>query len=227
MKLKAVLEWIDGVLETGKFDDVSNNGLQIGRRSDEVRKVAFAVDASLASVRDAAAAGADLLVVHHGISWGGGLKRVTGSVYDIVRTAVEADLALAGYHLPLDANERVGNNFELAREMRLTAVEKAFNYHGNVIGLVGTAPDVRRIGVCSGGAGAFAPEAKELGCDLYVTGEADWGEVIAAENAGMAMECRGHYETETRGVSALMRLMRAELGIETVFISRRSEGGVK
>ena len=220
MKLKAVLDWIDGVLETGKFDDVSNNGLQIGRKADEVKKVAFAVDASLASVRAAAAAGADLLVVHHGLSWGGGIKRVTGPTYEIVRTAVEADLAVAGYHLPLDANERVGNNFELAREMKLSGIEKAFNYHGNVIGLTGRAPDGRKIGVCSGGAGSFAPEAKELGCDLYVTGEADWGEVIAAENAGMKMECRGHYETETRGVSALKRLMSEELRLETVFLPR-------
>ena len=71
MKLKKILEWFDGLLKVGDFDDVSNNGLQIAREGDDVRLVAFAVDGSLKSVKAAAAAGAQLLVVHHGISWGG------------------------------------------------------------------------------------------------------------------------------------------------------------
>ena len=44
MKLKRILDWIDGLLECGKFDDVSNNGLQIARHGEEVDKVAFARD---------------------------------------------------------------------------------------------------------------------------------------------------------------------------------------
>ena len=71
MKLKKILDWFDGVLKVGDFDDVSNNGLQIAREGDDVRLVAFAVDGSLKSVKAAVAAGAQLLVVHHGISWGG------------------------------------------------------------------------------------------------------------------------------------------------------------
>ena len=74
MKLKKILDWIDGLLKVGDFDDVSNNGLQVAREGDDVRLVAFAVDGSLKSVKAAAAAGAQLLVVHHGISWGGGIR---------------------------------------------------------------------------------------------------------------------------------------------------------
>ena len=62
MKLKKILDWIDGLLKPGDFDDVSNNGLQIAREGDDVRLVAFAVDGSLKSVKAAAAAGAQLLV---------------------------------------------------------------------------------------------------------------------------------------------------------------------
>ena len=78
-----------------------------------------------------------------------------------------------------------------------------------------------KVGVCSGGAGEFAPEAKRLGCDVFVTGEASWGEVVAAENVSMPMVCAGHYETEVYGVRALMREMRRALRVETVFIERR------
>ena len=219
MKLKKILDWCDALLECGKFDDVSNNGLQIAREGDDIRKVAFAVDGSAKSVKAASEAGAQLLIVHHGISWGGGIRRITGGEYNVVKAAMDANVALAGFHLPLDANRRVGNNWELARYFKLKNIRPAFSYHGNVIGVTGVNKHGRKIGICSGGAGEHAAEAKELGCDLYITGEASWGDVIAAENIGMEMICAGHYETETFGVKALMKAMRKALKISTVFVS--------
>ena len=239
MKLERITDWLDRTLKVADFDDVSNNGLQIDWAIEQsnnrtITTVALAVDASVKSVRAAAKAGAQLLVVHHGISWGGGIKRISGGVYNVVRAAMDANLSLAGYHLPLDANRKVGNNWELARHFRLRRVRPAFSYHGNVIGVTGVSTGVRTtalgdrtirqfdgqvIGICSGGAGEFAAEAKALGCDLFVTGEASWGDVIAAENIGMPMLCAGHYETEIFGVKALMRSMRKALGISAVFVS--------
>lgn len=221
MKLGKIVSWMDGALAVDAFaDDVSNNGVQIERDGDDVSKVAFAVDGSLASVRAAAKAGAQLLVVHHGISWGGGVKRVAGGVGAVVRAAVKADLALYACHLPLDANRTYGNNWELARFFGLKKIAPAFSYHGHVIGVTGVNKHGRKIGICSGGAGEFAETAKALGCDLYVTGEASWGDVVAAENCGMEMVCAGHYATETFGVKALARGMKRHLGVETVFLPR-------
>jgi putative NIF3 family GTP cyclohydrolase 1 type 2 len=218
MKLDRITRWLDETLDLAAFDDVSNNGLQIARSGETVTCVAFAVDGSLASVRAAAAAGAQLLVVHHGISWGGGMRRLTGGLYSVVRAAMDADLALYAAHLPLDANREVGNNWELARYLGLTRLEPAFSYHGNVIGVTGFNAHGRKIGVCSGGAGEFAEAARKLGCDLYVTGEANWSDQIAAENVGMKMVCAGHYATETFGVQALSRALARALGVKTVFV---------
>jgi putative NIF3 family GTP cyclohydrolase 1 type 2 len=176
------------------------------------------VDGSVESVRRAAAAGAQLLVVHHGISWGGGIRRLVGGEYRVAKAAMDANLALAAYHLPLDANRKYGNNWELARYLKLRRVAPAFSYHGNVIGVVGVNAHGRKIGVCSGGAGEFAAEAKRLGCDLYVTGEASWGERVAARNVEMPMVCAGHYETETFGVKALARGLAKALGVKTAFV---------
>ena len=219
MKIKRILDWFARELEIAKFDDVSNNGLQIAGPSD-VTKVAFAVDASLESVKAAAACGAQLLVVHHGISWGGGIRRLTGGVYNVVKAAMEGGVALAGYHLPLDANRKYGNNYELARYLGLKKLKPAFSYHGNIIGVTGVNPQGVKVGVCSGGAGEFAEEAKELGCGLYITGEASWGEVIAAENCGIEMICAGHYATETFGVKALARALQSKLHLRTEFLPR-------
>ena len=219
MKIKRILDWLARELEIAKFDDVSNNGLQIAGPSD-VTKVAFAVDASLESVKAAAACGAQLLVVHHGISWGGGIRRLTGGVYNVVKAAMEGGVALAGYHLPLDASRKYGNNYELARYLGLKKLRPAFPYHGNIIGVTGINPQGVKVGVCSGGAGEFAEEAKELGCGLYITGEASWGEVIAAENCGIEMICAGHYATETFGVKALARAIQSKLHLRTEFLPR-------
>ena len=224
MTTKRILDWLDRELEVGKFDDVSNNGLQVAG-PEKVAKVAFAVDASLESVKAAVACGAQLLVVHHGISWGGGIRRLTGGIFEVVRTAIEGGVAIAAYHLPLDANRKYGNNYELARFLGLKKLKPAFPYHGNVIGVTGVNPQGVKVGVCSGGAGEFAEEAKNLGCGLYVTGEASWGEVIAAENCGMEMVCAGHYATETFGVKALARAVKAKLKVATEFLQRPQSGG--
>jgi len=222
-----VLAWIERALDVKSFDDVSNNGLQIAREGDDVSLVAFAVDGSAASVKAAAAAGAQLLVVHHGISWGGGIRRIADGEYSVVKAAMDSNVALAAYHLPLDASRKYGNNWELARYLGLKRVSPAFTYHGNVIGVVGYNAHGKKIGVCSGGAGEFAAEAKRLGCDLYVTGEASWGDRVAAENVGMRMICAGHYDTETFGVKALARGVSAALGVSTVFLDRPGADGAK
>ena len=223
MTLKRIVDWLDRELEIGKFDDVSNNGLQVAGPK-QVAKVAFAVDASLESVKAAVACGAQLLVVHHGISWGGGIRRLTGGVFEVVKAAIEGGIAIAAYHLPLDANRKYGNNYELARFLGLKKLKPAFSYHGNVIGVTGVNPQGVKVGACSGGAGEFAEEAKNLGCGLYITGEASWGDVIAAENCGMEMVCAGHYATETFGVKALARAVRAKLKVATEFLPRPQSG---
>ncbi len=221
MNLSKITDWLDRTLNVSAFDDVSNNGVQIqcADFQADVSCVAFAVDASAKAVRAAADAGAQLLVVHHGISWGGGIRRVTGGIYTVVKAALDADLALYACHLPLDAHPTLGNNAGLAKAMGLKSLSPAFCYHGQKIGFVGR-QGVTRVGVCSGGAGEFAEEAQRLGCDLFVTGEANWGEMIAAENCGMRMLCLGHYETEVYGVRALAAEMRKRLRIRVVDLTR-------
>ena len=220
MKLERITAWLDKTLKVADFDDVSNNGLQVEREQgtgnrEQVRTVAFAVDASVKAVEAAAKADAQLLVVHHGISWGGGVRRVSGGVGNVIRAAIRNNIAICAYHLPLDAHPVLGNNAQLAKLLGLKKIRPAFSYHGNVIGLTGEKSGYT-VGICSGGAGEFAEEAKNLGCDVYLTGEASWGDVIAAENCGMTMLCLGHYETEVFGVRALASALKKSLKLRTV-----------
>lgn len=215
MTIDKITSWLDKTLNVSAFDDVSNNGVQIARIGDEVKSVAFAVDASVRAVEAAAAAGAELLVVHHGISWGGGIKRLDGGVYGVVKTAMDTNVAVYACHLPLDAHPTLGHNAQLAQMLKLKGVKPAFNYHGNVIGCTGTL-DGLRIGVCSGGAGEFAEEAYKLGCDVFITGEASWGDRIAAENCGINIVTLGHYETEVWGLTAVAEAMKKALVVKVI-----------
>ncbi len=95
------------------------NGIQVEHRGP-VKKIAAAVDTSARTIRGAVDAGANMLLVHHGLFWGG-LQPITGNHYSRVRFLLENDVALYSSHLPLDAHPTFGNSMLLAREVGLDA----------------------------------------------------------------------------------------------------------
>ena len=108
------------------------NGLQVENRG-AVTRIAAAVDASLATVRLAAAAKADLLLVHHGLFWAPA-HPWTGKRYELLRCLLEHDLAVYSSHLPLDAHPRLGNNAQLCAALGLKKLRPFFFDHGLFIG---------------------------------------------------------------------------------------------
>ena len=110
-------------LNLGDFDsiDSSANGIQVERKSPQLKKAAFAVDASLETFRRAVESDADLLFVHHGLFWGREMT-LRGDHYRRISYLVENDLALYGVHLPLDAHHELGNNIGIARALGLGQV---------------------------------------------------------------------------------------------------------
>ena len=138
MKLSEYVDRLDDELDTAAYADVdaSANGLQVGPDDADVERVAFAVDAAQATIEAAADAGADVLVVHHGISWGG-IERVTGRAHDRIAALIENDLALYVSHLPLDGHRERGNAAGVADAVGLSD-RKPFGEMGPVtIGTMG------------------------------------------------------------------------------------------
>jgi dinuclear metal center YbgI/SA1388 family protein len=93
------------------------NGVQVDHRGP-VTRIAAAVDTSARTIRAAVEAKANLLLVHHGLFWGG-LQPLTGPHYERVRMLLDHDVALYSAHLPLDAHPTFGNSVLLARELGL------------------------------------------------------------------------------------------------------------
>jgi len=134
---REMVEFLDSTLSLPDYKDVSINGLQVGA-PDEIERIGFAVDACLAAFRKAAEEKCQLLIVHHGLFWGG-LQSLTGAHLDRVRALLEHDVALYSAHLPLDAHETFGNSALLARELGLTPAGGFARYQTVFCGVQGTA----------------------------------------------------------------------------------------
>ncbi|MDY6764505.1 MAG: Nif3-like dinuclear metal center hexameric protein [Halobacteria archaeon] len=244
--LNEIADYFDGILRTDEWKgiDSSSNGIQV-ENSGEVEKVAFAVDAAAQTIYEAGKRDADMLVVHHGIIWGG-LERVTGQEYRRIRRLMKNDIALYVSHLPLDAHEEVGNNACLLRSLNATPTDTFGEVGGKEIGYVGRLPqpvdfdsfvyrvedlldfksdvlgfgaeEVQEIAVLTGAGGDMVGEVQETGADVYISGEPKHRAYHDAQELGMNVVFAGHYQTETFGVKALQESVEREFDVETVFI---------
>jgi dinuclear metal center YbgI/SA1388 family protein len=142
--LQEVADLLDALLRTAEVPDYPGalNGIQV-EHSGPVRRCAVAVDASLATIRGAASTGANLLIVHHGLFWGGA-QRVRGRAYERLRELFANDIAVYASHLPLDLHPTLGNNALLAQALGLTPAAGFARFQSVAVGVMGTA-DVETI----------------------------------------------------------------------------------
>ena len=132
-----IAAYLDELLDVAAVPDYSGalNGLQLDARAP-VHRIAAAVDYSRRSIDGAIAAGANLLVLHHGMFWAGA-QRLVGHAYERLRTLVEHDVAVYASHLPLDAHPTFGNNALLARELGLEPTGRFLRYQKLDVGVSG------------------------------------------------------------------------------------------
>jgi dinuclear metal center YbgI/SA1388 family protein len=225
--------------------DSSLNGIQVDNDGADVQKIAFAVDACMETFKRAAAAGAGMIFVHHGLFWGAP-ARISGILRARLDFLLKNNLALYAVHLPLDLHGETGNNAALAELLGIVDREPFGLYHGIKIGFKGRLQKpltideaARRISfngsrpvavhpfgkvenvscaVVSGGAAMEAVQALDEGLDLYITGESSHSVYHTALEGGLNMIAGGHYATEVWGVRRMMEHCGKELNIDVEFI---------
>ena len=135
--LGSIAEYLDELLRIAELPDYPNalNGVQLANRG-QVSRVAASVDISRRVIEQAIQVGANLLIVHHGMFWGG-LQPLRGSQYERLRLLLDNDIGVYSAHLPLDAHSDVGNNALLARELGLTPSGGFAEYRQLMIGVRG------------------------------------------------------------------------------------------
>jgi dinuclear metal center YbgI/SA1388 family protein len=229
---------LDALLNPTAFDDYGPNGLQVPG-NDEIGTVVTGVSASVELFERAAEQGADLVLVHHGLFWGA-IGPVDAQLRRRLKLLFDHDMALAAYHLPLDAHLEVGNNALLAAALGATDPEPFVgigvrarlsgispeDLHARVREATGgreplaflAGPDpVQTIGIVSGGAAKHLDDAIAAGLDAFVTGEPREPAMNDAREAGIHFLAAGHYATETFGVRALGDRLAAQYGIRHIF----------
>jgi dinuclear metal center YbgI/SA1388 family protein len=245
MRLKAIRDFLDETLNISNFGaDSAMNGLQV-ESSSIVKRIATAVDVSDKSIRKAAASGAGLLIVHHGLFWGDPIP-ITGVMARRIELLLSRGVSLYAAHLPLDCHPEIGNNAQLAGLLGLEKRQAFGRYHGMIIGLCGVPPRamspagiarklkktlranskifpfgperVRKLGIVSGAGASLVNDAASAGCDTLLTGETSHSSYHVAREARINLICAGHYATETVGVRALGALVSADLGLPAKFI---------
>lgn len=238
------------LLDSATTPDYPNaiNGLQLESRSP-VRGIAAAVDFSTRAIHGAVEQGANLLIVHHGMFWGG-VGPFIGPSYRTLRLLIDNDIAVYSSHLPLDRHPTLGNNVRLATELGLTPTGSFARFQNISIGVSGESDietasltararsfaksygDIRasvtasgrrtrKWGICTG-AGASAEtlgEASAAGIDTLIVGEGPHWTAIHAEEHGLAIIYAGHYATETLGVRALAQHLAERYDLPWSFIS--------
>lgn len=245
--LAAIIGWLDTLLDAGDFEDPGANGLQVPGPG-EVQTVVTGVSAHAELFARAAQERADLVLVHHGLFWRGQPQALDATMHQRLRLLFEHDMALAAYHLPLDAHPEHGNNALIAERLGAVDREGFAMHHGRPIGVrasfpgeglpvgdlllrvrdltggreplhIAAGPDpVRSIGVVSGAGTDYLNEAAAAGLDCLLTGEPAERAYGTARDNGVRFVAAGHHATETFGVQRLGELLTREFGVRHVAI---------
>ncbi len=241
-----ILAEADRLLEPIRFDDYCVNGLQVPGPAEAAR-IATGVSANAELFERAARERTDLLLVHHGLFWGSGVRAIDETLATRLKLLFEAGIALAAYHLPLDAHPELGNNALLARTLGAEQMTPFGDHHGQTIGFLATLPDggihagdliaklaaitgrpplllgdgpdtVERLAIVSGAGSDYAQEAAQAGAQALLTGEPAERVTATAAELGIHVIAAGHHATETFGITALGELLAERFELEHVFI---------
>jgi dinuclear metal center YbgI/SA1388 family protein len=245
MKKMEIIHYLDRLLDVHRIRDYSLNGLQVDFSGD-IKKIAFSVDAGNDVLHAAVEAGADLLVVHHGLLWKQPVK-IVGEQYKRLNTCFNGNLGVYAAHLPLDMHNQFGNNAQMAQQLELKEVLPFGHYQGMYIGCFGqlaspipqdrisnllenylnVAPVlhlngskmVHTIAMVSGsGSSELIAEAIDKGIDLLLMGENKHALFHDVMDNHLNIGFLGHYASETFGVKALQSHLEERFHVETVFL---------
>jgi len=235
-----LLAYANELLDVQRFPEFAPAGLQVVGAED-VTKIACGVSSSRELFERAAAAGAQLLLVHHGLFWRNEPLVVDRRQRGRLEVLFRSDITLAAYHLALDAHPEIGNNALLAAELGAVR-EREFGQVGQggrlkepctveefaerVRVLVEREPlvfahgpaRVERVAITSGGGGADLSQAAQEGYDLFLTGEPEEPALHTARELGIHFIAAGHYATERLGVQALAARLAERFELEWEFL---------
>jgi dinuclear metal center YbgI/SA1388 family protein len=240
MKQTELTAYLNRFLDIESYKDYAPNGLQVEGKQ-EIKKVVTGVTACQALLEKAVELQADAVMVHHGYFWKSEPETITGFKYQRIKTLIDYDINLYGYHLPLDGHAELGNNAllgklwqledktpepgllrlgELSEPMKIDEFKQLVDntLDRTSLHLPGGPELVKTVAWCSGGAQGYIDQAISWNADVYISGEVSEQTTHLAKECGIHYLAAGHHATETHGIRALGEHIENRFGLNVTFV---------
>lgn len=251
MKVKDITAVIESFAPLSIQENWDNSGLIIGSPEQEVHGILLGFDCTAGLVDEAVECGADMIVTHHPLIFGG-IKKI--SPEDPVGLAVlkAAAAGIAVYAAHTTADKVLGGvSGAMARRLELKDIRILDEEPGGYgLGAVGNLPEpmvgvefieyvkskfglkvvrcshipdvpVSRVAMCGGSGGSLIGNAREAGAQAYLCGDISYHHFFTTKDF-MVIDI-GHFEGEVEIVEILFSLLRKNFPNFAVYTSVRLE----
>ncbi|NIH41239.1 MAG: Nif3-like dinuclear metal center hexameric protein [Buchnera aphidicola (Periphyllus aceris)] len=226
MKNKFLEKIINKKLNSSKFLDSTYNGLQIEGCS-EVRKIAIGVTACQSLLDQAIKNNFDSIIVHHGYFWDNDSKNIYGFYRKRLKKILLNNINLYSWHLPLDAHNKLSNNFYIKKVLNIKKegilnpylwrghfkiLTNGIELYQKIYSIFKRKPiyitnnknkKIFSVAWCSGKGQKFIHQVIKNNIDCFITGEVSEETTHYARESGIHFFSAGHHATEIGGVKLL------------------------
>ncbi len=215
MTVKDIYDYLNEIAPFDTAEEWDNCGLTVGSFEKDVKKIYIALDVTNAVLEDAISFGADLVITHHPMIFNPVSQILCDSP---VYKAVASGMSFIASHTCLDKAEG-GVNHCLANKVGIKYLKTSENDEflkfgeiepctaeefakkiksalGGAVSFTDSGKTIKTVAMCSGAGGDLVSEAKNIGADAFLTGEAKHHEYLLSSDLGVSMFVAGHFETE-------------------------------
>ncbi len=233
MTVKDIYNYLNEIAPFNTAEEWDNCGLTVGLFDKDVKKIYIALDVTNAVLEDAKSFGADLVITHHPMIFNPVSQILCDS---IVYKAVASGMSFIASHTCLDKAEG-GVNHCLANKVGIKNLKTSENDDflkygeiepcsaeefakkikaslGGVVSFTYSGKTIKTVALCSGSGGDLVVEAKRVGADAFLTGEAKHHEYLLSKELGISMFVAGHFETENIVCEYLHNSLKEKFGDE-------------
>lgn len=232
MTVNDIYSFLDRQYDFSSACDFDNVGLLIGDKKSTVTKITVALDCTSSVVEFAKENGAELIITHHPVIFGG-IKAVKSET--AVYKAVKNGISVISAHTNLDIADG-GVNDALCKVLQLTDIESFLCFDGFAI-RKGTLPTemtaeeladyaskrlcanarfvdngkkIKTVAICSGSGSDFLTDAMNSGADAYISSEIKHNVFIEAVENNFSIFDLGHFATEKIIVETLTNVLKKQ-----------------
>ena len=224
MTVNSVLDYLKEKYPLDTACDFDNVGLLVGDRETAVTRAVVCLDCDINTVNYAKSIGAQLIVTHHPVIFGGIKNVLAGTtVYESIKAGISVismhtnlDIAVGGVTENLCAaiglknvKPYVAHDGFLIREAEcdITDADKLAEHIkaslGGAVRYVNSGKEIKKVLVCSGSGGGFLSDVISGGFDALIAADIKHNVFMDAVNNGVTVFDAGHYQSENVVVKPL------------------------